>query len=374
LIEKPKDGFGYIYILSNEGSFAPDIFKIGLTTNSVRQRISELQSTGVPTPFEAEKVFLVKEKYLFDVEREAHRILKESGLHHGKEFFKASLQDCVIAVQDAIYTITGNTSKDLIGDAERRAEEKRLALEQLTTENQKIEARRRQYIELQCLTRNANKSAGLVFAIGLVLVLLSGDLRIFVPVLMVGFFYYEWKKSSINSEISYEAVTQYPLKSLKDFQSPSRSASTQEARNSKKTEKSHQRGNVERIFVKEESDSKSSPQSLAPATVFTWDSDGSVETRCPHCIQKLRIPADMRIKTATCPTCKGKFYLENEIHEEVFGDLSSNALARGIPDSRNEKVVTRCLHCGQKLRVPSGKSMNVTCPSCKYKFPFSSSS
>ena len=35
----------------------PNIFKVGLTTNSVKQRIQELNSTGVPTTFELVKNF-----------------------------------------------------------------------------------------------------------------------------------------------------------------------------------------------------------------------------------------------------------------------------------------------------------------------------
>ena len=100
----PEKGYGYIYILSNV-SFDINIYKIGLTTNSVKQRISELNTTGVPTPYKAEKIFHIEERYLASVERSAHKKLIKNDLHHGKEFFKAEISVCVEAVQDAIYEI-----------------------------------------------------------------------------------------------------------------------------------------------------------------------------------------------------------------------------------------------------------------------------
>ena len=47
--KQPEPNQGFIYILSNVSM--PGVYKVGLTTNSVRQRAQELASTGVPTEF-----------------------------------------------------------------------------------------------------------------------------------------------------------------------------------------------------------------------------------------------------------------------------------------------------------------------------------
>ena len=101
----PQQGYGYIYILSNEETFKKGIYKIGLTTNSVGQRIAELTTTGVPTVFKPEKIFMIKEDYLERVEKAIHIKLKSQSLHHGKEFFKADLDICVQAVEDCIHEV-----------------------------------------------------------------------------------------------------------------------------------------------------------------------------------------------------------------------------------------------------------------------------
>jgi hypothetical protein len=69
--QAPRPGYGFIYILSNPSM--RDIYKIGLTTNSVRQRIAELYTTGIPTRYAAEKIFEVEERFLGMVERSAHK-------------------------------------------------------------------------------------------------------------------------------------------------------------------------------------------------------------------------------------------------------------------------------------------------------------
>lgn len=101
----------------------PSVYKVGMTTGSVKQRIQELTTTGVPKPFQAEKIFEIPLVNLRAVEQLAHKKLKKKDLHHGKEFFEGSLQDCVIAVEDAIHQITRSDSVDLIGQAKLRAHE-----------------------------------------------------------------------------------------------------------------------------------------------------------------------------------------------------------------------------------------------------------
>ena len=99
--QQPTSGNGFIYILSN--SSMPNIFKIGLTTNEVRERISALSgNTAVPTKFNVEKLYEIPVESLRIVEAAAHEILSLKGYHHGKEFFKCELTVCTAAVEDAI--------------------------------------------------------------------------------------------------------------------------------------------------------------------------------------------------------------------------------------------------------------------------------
>jgi hypothetical protein len=126
---EPNIGYGFIYILSNPSM--PNVYKVGLTTSSVRKRIQELTSTGVPKPFTAEKIFEVPEISLRQIEQLAHKKLKNKDLHHGKEFFEGRLEDCINAVQDAIYEITKSSTHELIGLAKERAREEEARKEQL---------------------------------------------------------------------------------------------------------------------------------------------------------------------------------------------------------------------------------------------------
>lgn len=162
--KQPTPGNGFIYILSN--SSMPNVYKVGLTTNSIKKRIQELNTTGVPRPFQAEKVFEIPASKLRTVEQLAHRKLKNRDLHHGKEFFEGSLHDCVTAVEDAIYEITESESIDLIGEAKKRvqAEQQRRAEEQRCKDEEKRrrEIEKQRKIELEQKIREANRSIDLL--------------------------------------------------------------------------------------------------------------------------------------------------------------------------------------------------------------------
>src|SRR5204862_4316339 len=47
---------GYIYIISNEGSFGPDVYKIGLTRRDPEVRVDELYDASEPFEFKAHGV------------------------------------------------------------------------------------------------------------------------------------------------------------------------------------------------------------------------------------------------------------------------------------------------------------------------------
>jgi len=234
--QPPKVGYGFIYILSNESMTG--IFKVGLTTNSVSQRIKELNSTGVPTTFKAEKIFEVKEQYLRLVEQSIHRELKNNDLHHGKEFFRIQLAHCVRCVEDIIHKITGEISEDIVGEAKRRKEEadhkreeERRILkkreEQLTQENNSIHQKRIEWIKKQVDPNYDSYQQVKIFTvIGIVITSLS--VMVFyeklLPGILIGIGGWIWiylKDDSYNKElkknIESEAAAKYPYKSLSDI-------------------------------------------------------------------------------------------------------------------------------------------------------------
>ena len=105
----PDDGMGFIYILSNPAF--PNLYKVGLTSQNIKDRIKDLNSTGVPDKFKIEHLFEVPKRYLVDIESSSHRKLKKKKLHHNKEFFK-DLSECKSIVLDTIYEITKTVPKE----------------------------------------------------------------------------------------------------------------------------------------------------------------------------------------------------------------------------------------------------------------------
>lgn len=74
----------YVYVLSNP-SYPEGTYKIGHTTKSVKNRMKELDSTGVLTPFKLEAQYEVSDS--FDAEKQIHEDLKQYRLNKSREFF-----------------------------------------------------------------------------------------------------------------------------------------------------------------------------------------------------------------------------------------------------------------------------------------------
>jgi len=135
----------------------PNLYKVGLTTNPIKQRIGELNTTGVPTSFIVEAMFEIEASSLLDVEQIAHKRLRADGLHRGKEFFEGRTA-CIKAVQAAIFEVTEHRTPDLVGEAAHVAarksrqneaaeeEERKRKILQLAADKE-IEEERRLYIE-----------------------------------------------------------------------------------------------------------------------------------------------------------------------------------------------------------------------------------
>ena len=238
IIDKDPDiGYGFIYILSNPSM--PGVFKVGLTTNSVRQRIKDLNTTGIPKSFQAEKIFHIRETHLKAVEQLAHKKLKNKDLHHGKEFFEGSLIDCVQAVEDAIYEITNEHQVDLIGQAKERAESERRRRElnkrileekkiRLSLVNKQIDSERELYVNR---LRNQRKSEepfldkyvyaplGYLIFGGIVLSIAvsMGPIGWLVAPAII-YIVYKYDKNDEDSRLRNSAAEKFPYKNIDNFE------------------------------------------------------------------------------------------------------------------------------------------------------------
>lgn len=84
-----------IYVLTNEAM--PGLVKIGLTTDSVESRISQLSSnTGVPLPFEC--YFAAEVKDCEKLEKTLHQLFSEARVNPKREFFKIDPEKVVLAI------------------------------------------------------------------------------------------------------------------------------------------------------------------------------------------------------------------------------------------------------------------------------------
>ena len=118
----------YIYIASNKSM--PGLVKIGRTSNPPTRRMSELNTTGVPTPFVLEFVAEVGSSHF--VERRIHEKLTHCRVSKGREFFKT---DVLIAITSCIevagtfnviwdYTPNDYNIAELVAKKQKEAKEK----------------------------------------------------------------------------------------------------------------------------------------------------------------------------------------------------------------------------------------------------------
>lgn len=86
---------GFVYILSNAGM--PGLLKIGFTTKVPTERAAELNTTGVPSPFEVEYYCLIDGAAA--LECAVHRNLASARHIGDREFFRLSLVAAIQAVE-----------------------------------------------------------------------------------------------------------------------------------------------------------------------------------------------------------------------------------------------------------------------------------
>lgn len=84
-----------IYILINEAM--PGYVKIGMTNNSVEERMSQLDRTNIPLPFECYYACEVENAH--EEEKWLHSIFSDRRVRDGREFFKIDPERVVAAVR-----------------------------------------------------------------------------------------------------------------------------------------------------------------------------------------------------------------------------------------------------------------------------------
>ena len=99
---KEKPGAGYVYIISNIGSFGEDVFKIGVTRrDNPEERIRELSSASVPFRFDTHVFIFSKNAY--DLESELHERFDDKRVNKvnmRKEFFHITIDDVKQIVEE----------------------------------------------------------------------------------------------------------------------------------------------------------------------------------------------------------------------------------------------------------------------------------
>jgi len=86
---------GIVCVLVNEAM--PGIIKIGMTTSDLIGRIRQLDTVGVPLPFEC--VLAVQVEDVFFVERRLHQVFSDRRVRASREFFRLSTEPVKAALE-----------------------------------------------------------------------------------------------------------------------------------------------------------------------------------------------------------------------------------------------------------------------------------
>jgi hypothetical protein len=102
----------------------PGLLKIGTTTNTPNERMSELHSTGVPTPFQLE--LSIKVTNGFDAEKISHNALANYRVAKNREFFRIGVEKAIEIILSSLdnYEIhefkTGLKTREIEKETNRR--------------------------------------------------------------------------------------------------------------------------------------------------------------------------------------------------------------------------------------------------------------
>lgn len=83
--EQKDEDYGIVYALINEAM--PGLVKIGMTTKqNIKDRLSQLFTTGVPCPFKC--LYACRVAHAKEVEQDLHKAFEDSRFNYNREFFK----------------------------------------------------------------------------------------------------------------------------------------------------------------------------------------------------------------------------------------------------------------------------------------------
>lgn len=106
-----------VYILTNEAM--PGYVKIGITNNSILERMKQLDRTGVPLPFEC--YYACEVKCAKEEEKWLHLIFSDRRVRDEREFFKIDPERVVAAIRRV--QIKDVTPKDFLNTTKEEEEE-----------------------------------------------------------------------------------------------------------------------------------------------------------------------------------------------------------------------------------------------------------
>ena len=86
---------GHVYVISNEGSFGGDVYKIGLTRRlEPLDRIRELGDSSVPFEFDVHALIFSEDAPALETRLHRHFVLRQiNKVNYRKEFFRVSIAD-----------------------------------------------------------------------------------------------------------------------------------------------------------------------------------------------------------------------------------------------------------------------------------------
>jgi len=103
IISRQNGKAGYVYVISNLGSFGQDVFKIGMTRRlEPQERIKELGDASVPFPFDVQS-FIFSDDAV-GLEQTMHKMLNNKRVNKvnlRKEFFSTSLDE----LEELVYSL-----------------------------------------------------------------------------------------------------------------------------------------------------------------------------------------------------------------------------------------------------------------------------
>ena len=294
----------FIYILSNQSM--PGLIKVGKTTTTPSKRMSELHSTGVPTPFRLELSIRVADCHA--AERAAHSALKKYRPSPNREFFQMPIEAAIPLILPAIGNYELVEFRESFGvreieaqiardrERQRRSQEAaRAAQDQLLAEKE-----REKFEQVASLRRALATERSRLERLG------PRPVRNELPgfALLLTFCWMPipigWIVWIGTLQIFYQKLEHFGLACI--------------------------------------------------ALLIAGGFASSIDNKRRKAFEKANAPF--------------------RALDERVAELESSLNAAGQSSSRSEapKVVIRCGRCQQQLRVPAGKTLEVTCPKCRHCF------